>query len=91
MVVYDYDELKPGQTIEDAQREKAEKYRLEYEKYKEDELKPAIEKMYEGLRAKFAPTEPYYRRGGKRRSTRKNPKSKKVKTKFQPALAVMSV
>ena len=79
MVVYDYDEPRKGQTIEDAQKEKAEKYRKEYEKYKREEMEPAIEKMYADLRAKFAPKEQFYRRGGKKRSTRKNIKSKKVK------------
>lgn len=82
MVVYDYDEPKPGQTIEDAQKEKAEKYRKEYEKYKKEyleEVEKATEQMYADLRAKFAPKSPVYWRGGKKQRTRKNPKSKKVK------------
>ena len=79
MVVYDYDEPKPGQTIEDAQKEKAEKYRKEYEKYKREEMVPAIEKMYEDLREQFKPKTHFYRRGGKKQRTRNNPKSKKDK------------
>jgi len=78
MVVYDYDEPKPGQTIEDAQKEKAKKYKEEYEKYKREVLDPATEKMYADLRAQFAPKTNFYRRGGKKQRTRKNPKSKKV-------------
>ena len=70
----DYDKPTRYQTVADAQDEKDEKYKKEYEKYKREVLDPQTEKMYADLREKYGP-----KKGGKKRRTRKNTKSKKVK------------